>query len=95
MEILSGDRIRDLHDTSIRVLKELGVKVMGGDIRALFASARVFVDDAILRIDETIVISALTTVPREFTLTPRVLPAQTMQEVDQLHQTFRLGHVVK
>lgn len=41
MQILSADQMQDLHDTSIRILKELGVKVMGANARALFARASI------------------------------------------------------
>ena len=79
MEILSGDQLQDLHDTSIRILKELGVKVMGANARALFAAAGAKVDDdGLVLIDETIVEAALATVPRDFTLTPRN-PAKRVQ----------------
>lgn len=46
MEILSADQLQDLHDTSIRILKELGVMVMGANARALFAAAGAKIDDA-------------------------------------------------
>jgi trimethylamine--corrinoid protein Co-methyltransferase len=72
MEMLSADQMQDLHDTSIRILKELGIKVMGANARALFAAAGAKIDDeGIVRIDESIVAAALATVPRQFTLTPR------------------------
>lgn len=72
MEMLSPDQMQDLHDTSIRILKELGIKVMGANVRALFAAAGARVDDNdIVRIDESIVAAALATVPRQLTLTPR------------------------
>lgn len=72
MEILSADQLQDLHDTSIRILKELGVMVMGANARALFAAAGAKIDDAgIVRIDETIIEAALSTIQRHFTLTPR------------------------
>lgn len=72
MEMLSGDQMQDLHDTSIRILKELGIKVMGANVRALFAAAGAKIDDeGIVRIDESHVEAALATVPRQFTLTPR------------------------
>jgi len=72
MEILSPDQMQDLHDTSIRILKELGIKVMGANARALFAAAGAKIDDdGIVRIDETHVAAALETAPRQFTLTPR------------------------
>jgi trimethylamine--corrinoid protein Co-methyltransferase len=72
MDLLSPDQMQDLHDTSIRILKELGIKVMGANARALFAGAGAKIDaDGIVRIDECIVEAALATVPRQFTLTPR------------------------
>jgi trimethylamine---corrinoid protein Co-methyltransferase len=72
MEILSPDQMQDLHDTSVRILKDLGVKVMGANVRALFARAGARIDDeGIVRIDETHVEAALATVPNAFTLTPR------------------------
>lgn len=72
MEILSADQMQDLHDTSIRILKELGIKVMDANARALLAGAGAKIDDeGIVRIDESIVQAALATVPRQFTLTPR------------------------
>lgn len=78
MEMLSADRMQDLHDTSIRILKELGVKVMGANVRALFARAGAKIDDeGIVRIDESIVSEALKTVPHKFSLTPRN-PAKTV-----------------
>jgi trimethylamine--corrinoid protein Co-methyltransferase len=72
MEMLSPDQMQDLHDTSIRILKELGIKVMGANVRALFAAAGAKIDDdGIVRIDESIVSAALASVPRQFTLAPR------------------------
>lgn len=72
MEMLSADQMQDLHDTSIRILKELGIKVMGANVRTLFAAAGAKIDDeGIVRIDASIVEAALAIVPRQFTLTPR------------------------
>ena len=44
MRMLSEDQMQDLHDTSIRILKELGIKVMGANVRALFAKAGARID---------------------------------------------------
>jgi trimethylamine---corrinoid protein Co-methyltransferase len=72
MELLDGEQMQDLHDTSIRILKDLGVKVMGANARALFAKAGARIDDdGIVRIDENLVDVALATVSRQFSLTPR------------------------
>jgi len=72
MELLSPDQMQDLHDTSISILKDLGIKVMGANVRALFARAGARIDDGdIVRIDESLVTEALKTAPRQFALTPR------------------------
>lgn len=72
MDLLTPDQMQDLHDTSIRILKDLGVKVMGANARALFAKAGARIDDeGIVRIDESIVEAALASVPSSFALTPR------------------------
>jgi trimethylamine--corrinoid protein Co-methyltransferase len=74
LDILSADQMEDLHLTAIRILKELGIKVMGADVRAHFARAGALIDDeGVVRIDETHVAEALRTVPRQVTLTPRNL----------------------
>ncbi len=71
LEMLTPDQMQDLHDTSIRILKELGIKVMGENARDLMRSAGAKVDsDGVVRLDESIVDNALATVPRQFTLTP-------------------------
>lgn len=72
LEMLTPDQMEDLHDISIRILKELGIKVMGENVRDLMRKAGARVDDeGLVRLDETIVAQALSTVPRHFTLTPR------------------------
>ena len=71
LEMLTPDQMQDLHDTSIRILKELGIKVMGENARDLMRRAGARVDsDGVVRLDESIVDNALATVPRQFTLTP-------------------------
>ena len=44
MPMLSADQMQDLHDTSIRILKDLGIKVMGANARTLFAQAGARID---------------------------------------------------
>lgn len=71
LEMLTPDQMQDLHDTSIRILKELGIKVMGENARDLMRRAGAKVDsDGVVRLDESIVGNALSTVPRQFSLTP-------------------------
>lgn len=70
--MLSAEQMEDLHDTSIRILKELGIKVMGENVRGLMRRAGADVDaEGIVRLDQDIVDHALATVPRSFSLTPR------------------------
>ena len=73
MAILNEEQLQTLHETSIRILSELGVKVMGANVREIFARAGAIIDDEtdIVRIDESIVTEALKTAPSEFTLTAR------------------------
>ena len=73
MEMATPDQMQALHDTSIRILSELGIRVMGDRVMDLFADAGAIVDRAekVIRIDETIIAQALRTVPRTFTLTAR------------------------
>ncbi|MCA3488248.1 MAG: trimethylamine methyltransferase family protein [Rhodobacter sp.] len=71
LEMLTPDQMQDLHDTSIRILKELGIRVMGENARDLMRRAGAKVDsDGVVRLDESIVGNALATVPRQFSLTP-------------------------
>lgn len=70
--MLSAEQMQDLHDTSIRILKELGIKVMGQNVRDLMRRAGADVDaEGVVRLDQGIVDHALSTVPRAFALTPR------------------------
>jgi len=73
MEMANPDQMQALHDTSIRILSELGIRVMGDRVMDLFQAAGAIVhrDEKIIRIDETIVTEALRTVPATFTLTAR------------------------
>jgi trimethylamine---corrinoid protein Co-methyltransferase len=67
------EQIEALHQTSMRILSELGIRVMGDRVMDLFEAAGAIVDRAekIIRIDETIIAETLKTVPPSFTLTPR------------------------
>ena len=73
MELLDPGQMDRLHATSMRILSELGIRVLGRNVRDLFAAAGAIVDDEslIVRIDESLVAAALRTVPRRFTLTSR------------------------
>lgn len=73
LEMADPEAMDRLHATSIRILSELGIRVDGEKVMALFEQAGALVDrdTGIVRIDEAIVNAALATVPRSFTLTPR------------------------
>jgi trimethylamine--corrinoid protein Co-methyltransferase len=73
MEMANPEQMQALHDTSMRILSELGIRVMGERVMDLFAAAGAIVDrdEKVIRIDESIVRAALATVPATFTLTSR------------------------
>lgn len=73
MALLDEEQMEALHATSMRVLSELGIRVMGDNVLALFERAGAIVDreSRLVRIDEDLVTEALRTTPREFRLTSR------------------------
>ncbi|BAV50692.1 Trimethylamine methyltransferase [Mesorhizobium loti] len=73
MQLLDEERMQQLHDTSMRILSELGIRVMSERVMDLFASAGAIVDreEKTIRIDESLVNEALRAVPSSFTLTSR------------------------
>jgi trimethylamine--corrinoid protein Co-methyltransferase len=75
MELLSPDQMQQLHDTSMRILSELGIRVMSDRVMDIFEGAGAIVDreTSTIRIDESIVMAAIATAPSQFTLTPRNL----------------------
>ena len=72
-EIYSVDQIQAIHDTSLRILEELGIECMSPRACDLLARAGAKVDRATMnvRIDRGMVAEALKTCPSRFTLTPR------------------------
>jgi trimethylamine--corrinoid protein Co-methyltransferase len=73
MELLNQEQLEKLHQTSMRILSEAGIRVMGDNVMDLFEGAGAIVDrdTKTIRIDESIVMKALETVPETFTLTSR------------------------
>lgn len=73
MQLLDEERMQRLHDASMRILSELGIRVMSERVMDLFATAGAIVDreDKIIRVDESLVCEALRAVPSSFTLTSR------------------------
>ena len=72
-ELLNPEQMDQLHATSMRILSEAGIRVMGENVMDLFEAAGAIVDrdSKTIRMDESIVAEALKTVPREFTLRAR------------------------
>ncbi len=71
IELADPDQIQQLHDTSMRILSELGIRVMSDRVMALFEAAGASVDrgTSIIRLDESIVMEAVGKAPGQFTLT--------------------------
>src|SRR5262249_33145958 len=65
MQLLDAERMETLHCTSMRILSELGMRVMSERVLDLFAAAGAIVDreSKTIRIDESLVMEALRTVP--------------------------------
>lgn len=68
--VFSDDAVAALHANALRVLQELGLKVLLPEARAIFGSAGALVDEStqMVRIGADIVAAALHTAPPEFTL---------------------------
>ena len=68
--VFSEDRVAAIHETSLRVLEELGIKVLLPEARRLYAraGARVDEDSQMVFLGREIVAAALASAPRRFTL---------------------------
>jgi len=73
LEPLTPEGIERIHETSMRVLEELGIEVMNAEARSLLAQAGAQIDEAsgLVRVDRGLIEQALATVPSRVTLTPR------------------------
>lgn len=68
--VFSADRIEAIHNTSLRVLEELGIKVLLPEARKIFAKAGARIDEEseMVFIGRDIVTAALETAPKSFNL---------------------------
>ncbi len=64
--VFSQDEVQSIHDTALRVLQELGIKVLLPEARALFKRAGARVDEDMVYINHDVVAAALATAPRSF-----------------------------
>ena len=73
MEVLSEDQVEAIHETSMRILEELGIELMSAVARQVFKDAGAEVDDAsgLVRADRDLILTAVKNAPAKFTLTPR------------------------
>ena len=73
VEILSADQLEAIHNTSMRILEELGIELMSASARAYFKQAGAEVDDAsgLVKVDRGLIAELVAKAPSNFTLTPR------------------------
>lgn len=65
--VFSDDRVASMHDTALKVLEELGVKVLLPEARDIFAAAGALVDDdQMVKIGRDILEEAIRTAPSSF-----------------------------
>ena len=66
----SQDRLEAIHDTALRVIEQLGIKVLNDEAREIFRAAGARVDDEtmLVKIDRELVAKALESAPSEFVL---------------------------
>lgn len=67
-EMFSADEIASIHDTALRVLEELGMRVLLPEARDLFAAAGARIQDDMVFIGRDIVAGALSTAPKSWRL---------------------------
>jgi trimethylamine--corrinoid protein Co-methyltransferase len=73
MQLLDEERMETLHRSSMRILSELGIRMLSRKAMDIFEKAGAIVDreNMTIRIDESLVDAALATAPSSFTLTSR------------------------
>ncbi len=70
-ELASADQIDSIHRASLRILHDIGMRVLDDETRALFIGAGASADGQMVRFDPELVESLITTAPAEFTLHAR------------------------
>jgi len=71
VSVLSDDQVAQVHQTALKVLSEIGMKVLEPEARKRFAAAGAMVSGEIVRFDPAMAGELLKTVPRTFTLRAR------------------------
>jgi trimethylamine--corrinoid protein Co-methyltransferase len=71
LSVLSRDDIECIHGSSLRILRDIGVRIESPEVVSLLADAGASVDGEMVRIDEDIVSNALETVPKSVRISSR------------------------
>jgi trimethylamine--corrinoid protein Co-methyltransferase len=71
IEVLSADQVETIHVSALKVLAEIGMRVLDENARSRFRQAGAEVNGETVRLDPALVLSLLKHVPREFTLAAR------------------------
>jgi len=71
LNFLSGDEIERIHEASLRILKETGIRVDSEKVRKLLAKNGAVVNDKIVKIPSSLVEEAIKKAPQEITLGAR------------------------
>lgn len=73
IEQFSTDHIEAIHNTSLTILEEIGIKVLNDEAREIFKTSGADVDESTLhvRLDRDMLMAAISTAPREVTLHSR------------------------
>ncbi len=73
LEVLSAEQLERVHESSLRILAELGIELMSARARAVLRDAGAEVDEpsGLVRLDPSLVEQLVGRAPSSFTLTPR------------------------
>ena len=68
IEQFSADEIEAIHEASLRVLSEIGIKVLSDEARQLYATAGMTISEDVVRFDPEAVLDLIAKAPSEVTL---------------------------
>jgi len=71
LNFLTEDEIERIHEASLRILKETGVKIHSENVRRLLARNGAEVTDTVVRIPSSLIEEAIKRAPEEITLGAR------------------------
>ena len=71
VRVISDDQVAAIHQAALRVLAEIGMRVLSADARAFYAGAGADIGGDMVRLDPAMVMDRLQTVPATFTLEAR------------------------